>query len=152
MKRNLSNFVAITALIVLLLFSFTSCTSVAPPTTGVVTITLDIETAIIVGVDLELIKNSDYYIYMDDVYQGTMTSSGALTLEDVFLGIHTFKAYNYLIKGDLVNLNNSDTQKKVKLPVNGYSNCSGSIIYEVKPGVNYVTIPVYCGSGLIMVE
>lgn len=150
MKRNLSNFVAITALIVLLLFSFTSCTSVAPPTTGVVTITLDIETAIIMGVDLELIKNSDYYIYMDDVYQGTMTSSGALTLEDVFLGIHTFKAYNYLIKGDSVNLNNSDTQKEVKLPVNGYSNCSGSIIYEVKLGVNYVTIPVYCG--LIMVE
>jgi hypothetical protein len=150
MKRNLSNFVAITALMVLLLFGFTSCTSVAPPTTGVVTITLDIEPAIILGVNLELTKNGYYYIYMDDVYQGTMTSSGALTLEDVFLGMHTFKASNYLINGDSVNLNNNDTQKEVKLAVNGYTNCSGSIIYEVKPGVNYVTIPVYCG--LIMVE
>lgn len=66
------------------------------------------------------------------------------------LGIHTFKAYNYLINDDSVSLNNSDTQKEIKLPVNGYTSCSGSIIYEVKLGVNYVTIPVYCG--LIMVE
>lgn len=149
MKRTLSNFVAITALIVLLLFGFTSCTSVAPPTTGVVTVTLDIEPAIM-GVDLERVTNGYYYIYIDDVYQGMMTSSGALTLEDVFLGIHTFKAYNYLINGDSLNLNNSDTQKEVKLAENGYTYCSGSIIYEVNPGVNYVTIPVYCG--LIMVE
>lgn len=147
MKRTLSNFVAITALIVLLLFGFTSCNSVAPPTTGVVTITLDIEPAIM-GADLERIKNGYYYIYMDDVYQGTMISSGALTLEDVFLGIHTFKAYNYLIIGDSFNLNNSDTQKELKLSLDG--SCSGSVIYEVELGVNYVTIPVYCG--LIMVE
>ena len=66
------------------------------------------------------------------------------------LGIHTFKAYNYLINDDSVSLNNSDTQKEIKLPVNGYTSCSGSIIYEVKLGVNYVTIPVY--RGLIMVE
>jgi len=141
MKKILFNFVAIAVLVVVLLFGLTSCTTVTTPTTGIVTITLEIGPTM--GVDLERILNK-FYIYMDDIYQGTMTSSGALTIEDVPLGIHTFDASNYLPASDSFNLNNGDTQKEVKLLVNGYSYCFGSIPYEVKLGVNYVTIPVYC--------
>ena len=151
MKRILFSFFILTTLVVLLLFGLTSCTTVITPNTGIVTITLDIsEIGPIMGVDLERpIKN--YYVYMDDVYQGTMTSSGALTLEDVPLGSHNFEASDYVLNGDSFNLcDDGDTQKEVKFPVNGYSYCYGSVIYKVKLGINYVTIPVSCYSSIII--
>jgi hypothetical protein len=141
MKRTLFNFVVLTTLMVLLLFGLTSCTTVTTPTTGIVTITLEIGP--VMGVDLErTIKN--YYIYMDDTYQGMMTDSGALTLEDVPLGIHTFDASDYLQAGISFIRNididsQEDSKDKAKDMV-----CSGYVIYEVKLGINYVTIPVNC--------
>lgn len=148
MKRILFNFVVLTTLMVLLLFGLTSCTTVTTPTTGIVTITLEIGP--MMGVDLERpIKN--YYIYMDDTYQGMMTDSGALTLEDVPLGIHTFEASDYQQAGISFDRNiDSDLQEDLKEKIEGFA-CYGSVIYEVKLGINYVTIPVNCDF-LIAVE
>lgn len=141
MKRTLFNFVVLTTLMVLLLFGLTSCTTVTTPTTGIVTITLEIGP--VMGVDLErTIKN--YYIYMDDVYQGAMTDSGALTLEDVPLGIHTFDASDYLQAGiSFIRNIDIDSQEDLKDKAKDMV-CSGYVIYEVKLGINYVTIPVNC--------
>jgi len=142
MKRILFNFVILIVLALLLLFGLTSCTSVTTPETGIVTIDLGIVSAI--GVDLER-PLDNYYIYLNGIYQDTMIASGSLTIPDVPIGVHSFEANNYLIAGDSVDLcDNGDTGKEVKLPVNGYSHCSGIVTYEVKLGVNYVTIPVYC--------
>jgi len=143
MKRILFNFVILIVLALLLLFGLTSCTSVTTPDTGIVTIDLGIVS--VIGVDLER-PLDNYYIYLNGIYQDTMIASGFLTIPDVPIGIYSFEAYNYLIAGDSVDLcDNGDTGKEVKLPVNGYSHCSGTVTYEVKIGVNYVTIPVYCG-------
>jgi len=150
MKKILFNFVILTTLVVLLLFSLTSCTTVTPPVTGIVTITLEIfGIDLMVGADLERpLKN--YYIYMDDVYQGTMTSSGVLTLEDVPLGIHTFEASDHLQAGISFSRNiDIDLQEDLKDKANGMV-CNGSVIFKVKLGVNYVTIPVNCNLSIIM--
>ena len=148
MRRVLISHISLLIVIVLLILGLTSCTTVTTPNTGIVTITLEIEP--VMGVDLErTIKN--YYIYMDDTYQGTMTDSGALTLEDVPLGIYTFDASDYVLNGDSFNLcNDGDTRKEVKFPVNGYNYCYGSVIYEVKLGINYVIISVSCHSSIII--
>lgn len=150
MKKILFNFVILTTLVVLLLFGLTSCTTVTTPVTGIVTITLEIfGIELVVGADLERpLKN--YYIYMDDVYQGTMTSSGVLTLEDVPLGIHTFEASDYLKAGISFSRNiDIDLQEDLKDKANGMV-CNGSVIFKVKLGVNYVTIPVNCNLSIIM--
>jgi len=143
MKRISFNFVILIVLALLLLFGLTSCTSVTTPDTGIVTIDLGIVSMI--GVDLER-PLDNYYIYLDGIYQDTMIASGFLTIPDVPIGVHSFEAYNYLIAGASVDLcDNGDTGKEVKLRMNGYSQCSGTVTYEVTLGVNYVTIPVYCG-------
>lgn len=150
MKKILFNFVILTTLVVLLLFGLISCTTVTPPVTGIVTITLEISgIELMVGADLERpLKN--YYIYMDDVYQGTMTSSGVLTLEDVPLGIHTFEASDHLQAGISFSRNiDIDLQEDLKDKANGMV-CNGSVIFKVKLGVNYVTIPVNCNLSIIM--
>lgn len=150
MKKILFNFVVLTTLVVLLLFGLTSCTTVTPPVTGIVTIALEIFVIdLIVGADLERpLKN--YYIYMDDVYQGTMTCPGVLTLEDVPVGIHTFVASDYLQAGISFSRNiEIDLQEDLKDKANGMV-CYGSVIFKVKLGVNYVTIPVNCNLSIIM--
>ena len=150
MKKILFNFVILTTLVVLLLFGLTSCTTVTPPVTGIVTITLEISgIELMAGADLERpLKN--YYIYMDDVYQGTMTSSGALTLEDVPIGIHTFEVSDYLKAGISFSRNiDIDLQEDLKDKLNGMV-CYGSVIFEVILGVNYVTIPVSCNFILVV--
>ena len=133
--------------IIVQIFAFVSCTSVTPPpATGIVTISLDIEP----------IKKTDriildtYYIYMNTVYQGSMTSSGALTLENVPVGTHTFEAYNGMIMGapilqSIKNNPRTEIKEKVEKVI-----CSGSTNYYVTSGVNYVTIPIYCG--LVILE
>lgn len=147
MKRILFNFVVLTTLAVLLIFSLTSCTSVTPPATGIVIITIEMET--IMGVDFERISNG-FYIYMDDVYQGTMTSSGTLILEDVPLGIHVFKASDQLAADISFSHNiDIDSQEDLKEKIFEFV-CHGSVIFEVNLGVNSVTIPVYCGMLIIL--
>ena len=150
MKRILFNFVILIVLALLLLFGLTSCTSVTTPDTGIVTVDLDIMSMI--GVDLER-PLDNYYIYLDGTYQDTMIVSGFLTIPDVPIGVHSFKADNYLIAGDSFELcDNGDTGKEVKLPVNGYSHSSGVVTYEVNLGVNYVTIPVHWDPIIIIME
>jgi len=150
MKRILFNFVILIVLALLLFFGLTSCTSVTTPDTGIVTVDLDIMSMI--GVDLER-PLDNYYIYLDGTYQGTMIVSGFLTIPDVPIGVHSFKADNYLIAGDSFELcDNGDTGKEVKLPVNGYSHSSGVVTYEVNLGVNYVTIPVHWDPIIIIME
>ena len=148
MRRVLIGHISLPILIVLLILGLTSCTTVTTPATGIVTITLEIGPTM--GVDLErLLKN--YYVYMDDVYQGTMTGSGALTLEDVPLGIHTFEASDYLQAGISFSRNiDIDLQEDFKEKTRDLA-CYGYVIYEVKLGINYVTIPVHCDL-LISVE
>jgi len=128
--------------LVILLFS--SCNTILPPETGIVTITVEIESTVIMNADLERPVES-YYIYMDDLYQGIITGSGALTLEDVPLGIYTFEASNNLMAGISFDRNSTiDLQEDSPEKLNGFT-CYGSIVYEVKPEVNYVEIPVSCG-------
>ena len=135
----------------LLLFGFTSCTTVTTPATGIVTITLNIiDIAPMMRADLERPLNN-YYIYMDNTYQGTMTSSGALTITDVAFGEHTFEARDYLIAGiSLKNSIDAKKQKELRLPESQLA-CYGSITCKVNLSVNYVTIPVHCDL-LIAVE
>jgi len=150
MKRILFNYIILTVLALLLLFGLTSCTSVTTPDTGIVTIDLSMVTMI--GVDLER-PLDNYYIYLDGTYQGTMIVSGFLTIPDVPIGVHSFKADNYLIAGDSFDLcDNEDTGEEVKFPVNGYTHCSGVVTYEVNLGVNYITIPVDCYPIIIIME
>jgi len=142
MKRILFNYVIFAVLALLLFFGLTSCTSFTTPDTGIVTV--DLGMVSMVGIDLER-PFDNYYIYLDGTYQDTMIASGFLTIPDVPIGVHSFKAYNYIIAGDSVDLcDNGDTGEEVKLPENGYSHCSGMVTYEVNLGVNHVTIPVDC--------
>jgi len=142
MKRILVSHIYLPIIIVMLIFVFTSCSTVTTLTTGIVTIDLDI--GYILGIGLGR-PSDNYYIYMDGIYQGTMTGSGALTITDVLIGNHKFDAYNYLIAGVSFNLyDNEDTRKDLKYPINGYNHCSGTVAHVVETGINYVTIPVYC--------
>ena len=83
---------------------------------------------------------------MDDDYQGMSINLVPLTLENIPVGIHTFKAYNYLLAEDSITLKeNEGLTKDSKIKVIPY-NCVGSIISEITVGVNYVDIPVFCTS------
>lgn len=144
MRRVLFHHILLVILMGLVILLFSSCTTILPPETGIVTITVEIESTVIMNADLERPVES-YYIYMDDLYQGIITGSGALTLEDVPLGIYTFEASNNLMAGISFDRNSSiDLQEDSPEKLNGFT-CYGSIVYEVKPEVNYVEIPVSCG-------
>jgi hypothetical protein len=144
MRRVLFHHILLVILMGLVILLFTSCTTILPPETGIVTITVEIESTVIMNADLERPVES-YYIYMDDLYQGIITGSGALTLEDVPLGIYTFEASNNLMAGISFDRNSTiDLQEDSPEKLNGFT-CYGSIVYEVKPEVNYVEIPVSCG-------
>ena len=144
MRRVLFHHILLVILMGLVILLFSSCNTILPPETGIVTITVEIESTVIMNADLERPVES-YYIYMDDLYQGIITGSGALTLEDVPLGIYTFEASNNLMAGISFDRNSSiDLQEDSPEKLNGFT-CYGSIVYEVKPEVNYVEIPVSCG-------
>jgi len=144
MRRVLFHHILLVILMGLVILLFSSCNTILPPETGIVTITVEIESTVIMNADLERPVES-YYIYMDDLYQGIITGSGALTLEDVPPGIYTFEASNYLMAGISFDRNSSiDLQEDSPEKLNGFT-CYGSIVYEVKPEVNYVEIPVSCG-------
>jgi len=144
MRRVLFHHILLVILMGLVILLFSSCTTILPPETGIVTITVEIESTVIMNADLERPVES-YYIYMDDLYQGIITGSGALTLEDVPLGIYTFEASNNLMAGISFDRNSTiDLQEDSPEKLNGFT-CYGSIVYEVKPEVNYVEIPVSCG-------
>jgi len=144
MRRVLFHHILLVILMGLVILLFSSCNTILPPETGIVTITVEIESTVIMNADLERPVES-YYIYMDDLYQGIITGSGALTLEDVPLGIYTFEASNNLMAGISFDRNSTiDLQEDSPEKLNGFT-CYGSIVYEVKPEVNYVEIPVSCG-------
>jgi len=146
MRKKLIRYIYLFIVMVILFFVLTSCSTVSPPSTGIVTIDLDISYAL--GIDSGR-PADNYYIYMDGVYQETMAGSGALTITDVPVGMHGFDAYNYMIVGI-----DEDSMRESKLPFNGGSStlCSGNVSHLVETGINYVTIPVYCNPSIIMVE
>ena len=144
MKKKLNRPIYLFFVLVILFFVLNSCSTVSTPSTGIVTIDLDI--GYILGIDLER-PAENYYIYMDDVFQGTMIGSGAFTIPDVPIGMHEFDAYNYMIVGI-----DGDIVRELKEPMNGGSICSGTVSHLVETGINYVTIPVYCSPATIMVE
>jgi len=122
-----------------IIMSLIACDSVDVIPTGIVTITLDIEPMPeIVGIDR---PEKSYYIYMDDefLFLGTMTASEALTIEEVPLGMHIFRATDQapMMVFSRSRLENDLYEK------NGLI-CSGAIGYEVKKGINYIKIPVSC--------
>jgi hypothetical protein len=152
MKKKLIRYIYLLIVMVILFFVLNSCSSVSPPSTGIVTIDLDI--GYVLGIDTGR-PSDDYYIYMDGIYQGTMTGSGALTITDVPVGLHDFDAYNYMVVGISSRLyEGEDSMRELKLPINGGSTtlCSGNVSHLVETGINYVTIPVYCSPSIIMVE
>jgi hypothetical protein len=138
MKKNFS-LVILILLSVFITMSLIACDSVDVIPTGIVTITLDIEPMTeIVGIDR---PEKSYYIYMDDefLFLGTMTSSEALTIEEVPLGMHIFRATDQapMMIFSRSGLEN-DLSEKISLI------CSGMIAHNVKEGINYVKIPVSC--------
>ena len=140
MKLLIVNKMLILALIVLVL-GFSSCNFTE---TGTVTITVEENfNSILSKVEP---GEKHYYIYMDDVYQGMSINLVPLTLENIPVGIYTFKAYNYLLAEDSITLKeNEGLTKDSKTKVIPY-NCVGSITSEITDGVNYVDIPVFCTS------
>lgn len=150
MRKNLIRHACLLIVMVVLFFALNSCSTVNPPSIGIVTIDLDI--AYIMGADPGRLTD-DYYIYMDGIYQGMMTGSGSLTIADVPVGIHGFDAYNNMILGISSEIDDEESMKASKLPINGGSNlCSGTLSYVVEPGINYITIPVECNPSVIIVE
>jgi len=152
MRKNLIRHIYLLIVMVILFFALNSCSTVNPPPTGIVTIDLDI--TYILGIDGGR-PADNYYIYMDDVYQGMMTGSGALTITDVPVGTHSFDASNYMIVGISSRLyEDEESMREVKLPINGGSTnlCSGTVSHLVETGINYVTIPVLCNQSVIMIE
>jgi hypothetical protein len=141
MKKNssLSSLVILILLSVFIIMSLIACDSVDVIPTGIVTITLDIEPmSEIVGIDR---PEKSYYIYMDDEFLllGTMTSSEALTIEDIPLGMHIFRATDQspMMIFSRSGLENDLYEKNSLI-------CSGMIGHKVKEGINYVKIPVSC--------
>jgi len=141
MRKILFKYLLLTALVIFLFLASTSCNGVVTPETGIVTITID-ENMIMGKMVLPI-----YYIYMDDVYQGTSIDLEPLTLDAVPVGVHTFTANNYSLVKDSVNLKYQDNlQKELAERITRPLSCYGSATYEIMTGINYVIIPVYCGS------
>jgi hypothetical protein len=129
----------LTLLSLLLVISLTACDSVEVIPTGVVTITLEIDSTFLIGIER---PEKTYYIYMDDelVFLGTMNATAVLTVQKVPLGMHIFKATDQpptMISSPFRPENNFYEK------FNGLI-CFGMIVYEVKEGINYVEIPVSC--------
>jgi len=144
MRKILFKYLLLTALAIFLFLVLTSCNGGVTPETGIVTITIDENT--IMGKKMVL---AIYYIYMDDVYQGTSIDLEPFTLAAVPVGVHTFTASNYSLVGDSVNLKYQDNlQKELAEKITIPLTCYGSVTYEVITGINYVTIPVYCGGAI----
>ena len=145
MRKGLFYSILPVILMGIVILLFVSCTTMFLPETGIVTITVEIESTVLINAGLERQVES-YYIYMDDVYKGIITGSGVLTLQNVSKGIYTFVVTNYLMAGISADRNETfDSQEDSLDRLNGIT-CYGSIVSEVKPGiVNYVTIPVSCG-------
>ena len=139
MKRITFKKMLILMLIIISILGFASCTEIIIPETGTVTITVD-ENAILGKVPM----SENYYIYMNDVYQGMIFNLVPLTLENVPIGIHTFKASNFAQAMESSNLEKNGTvEKKSKIEIFTLF-CSGMITSEISAGVNYVNIPVFC--------
>jgi len=132
----LVNKMLLLALIVVMV-GFSSCY----PFTETGTVTISISENFMLG-KVKITKN--YYIYMDDVYQGMSVNLLPLTLENITVGIHTFKAANYMLAEDSVNLKeNEELAKDSKIKVIPY-NCLGTSTVKISAGINYVNIPVFC--------
>jgi len=143
MRKILFKHLLLTTLAIFLFLVLTSCNGVTPET-GIVTITIDEN--IIMGKKMVL---AIYYIYMDDVYQGTSIDLEPFTLAAVPVGVHTFMARNHLLGEDSINLKYQDNlQKELAEKITIPLTCYGSATYEVITGINYVTIPVYCGGAI----
>jgi len=143
MRKILFKHLLLTTLAIFLFLVLTSCNGVTPET-GIVTITIDEN--IIMGEKMVL---AIYYIYMDDVYQGTSIDLEPFTLAAVPVGVHTFMARNHLLGEDSINLKYQDNlQKELAEKITIPLTCYGSATYEVITGINYVTIPVYCGGAI----
>ncbi len=154
MKKKLFRHIYLLIVMVILFFVLNSCSTVSPPSTGIVTINLDI--ANVLGIDPGR-PADNYYIYMDGVYQETMTGSGVLTIPDVPIGTHNFDAYNYMMGTFSCKLyDNEDSMGELKFSINGDGGittlCSGTVSHAVQTGINYVTIQVTCNQSVIMVE
>ncbi len=144
MRKILFKYLLLTALAIFLFLALTSCNGGVTPETGIVTITINENFAL--GKKMVL---PTYYIYLDGVYQGTSIDLEPFTLAAVPVGVHTFTASNYLLAEDSVNLKYQDNLQKElaeKIPIP--FTCYGSVTYEVITGINYITIPVYCGGAI----
>ncbi|MEA2020931.1 MAG: hypothetical protein U9N08_00475 [Candidatus Caldatribacteriota bacterium] len=139
MRRMLHKKTLIFMLIVVMVFGFTSCAYIITPETG--TVTISVEESFIMG-KITITKN--YYIYMDDVFKGMSIDLAPLTLVDIPVGYHTFKASDYSPAADSIDLkSNEKFQKKPQEKIMPF-HCIGSILSEVTVGINYVNIPVVC--------
>ena len=144
MRKILFKYLLLTTLAIFLFLALTSCNGGVTPETGIVTITIDENITMGGKIVLPI-----YYIYMDDVYQGTSIDLEPFTLDAVPVGVHTFTASNYSLVEGSVNLKYQDNlqnelAEKVPIPFT----CYGSATYEIITGINYVTIPVYCGGAI----
>jgi len=143
MRKILFKYLLLTTLAIFLFLALTSCNGVTPET-GIVTITIDEN--IIMGKKMTL---AIYYIYMENVYQGMSIDLEPFTLAAVPVGVHTFVASNYSLAEDSVDLKCRDNlQKELAEKITIPLTCYGSVTYEVITGINYVTIPVYCGGAI----
>jgi len=144
MKIALRNKKTLLIFLALLCFLLSSCTIINVLETGTVTITVDEN--LIMG---KITFSKDYYIYIDNIFRGMVIDYAPLTLENVSVGMHTFRASDHLIEPDSINLISEEiSDKEIKIDILP-PGCSGTINSYVTTGVNYISIPVYCG-GVIL--
>ena len=146
MKIALLKKILIFLTIATMLFTLNSCTGVPEIDTGTVTVT--VEENYVLG-KISLTKN--YYIYMDDIFMGMIINFEPLTLENIPIGLHTFKASTYSLVADSMNLSSnkySPEGDKIVIEILP-DNCYGSTSSYVYIGVNYVTISVFCGGAIL---
>ena len=85
-----------------------------------------------------------YYIYMDEIYRGSMLSMDNYFINEVPVGSHSFKAHNFIPAG-LSNIKIHKNNAKVDFDSRKVviSDCSGYIEQNITEGFNYITIPVF---------